>query len=312
MSVTTTSIPATDLAKRGKDCPLVVGRNILDLAYTNGTANLVANTAGTIAGGDASAASPNGIDVLQQRFRHKLWKFGSAQTAVYICIDMGSTLYDADTLVIADNNLNANGASVKVEADSTTPSGDPWGTAIWPTFVVGAGNVFSLQAANKYQARFWRIKISAAGAFVPQASGIFLGKAVQFLNKSDRAYTPPNASIGGTVLHSAGAGVGFISRTSASLEARVQKFTIAGRATPRAGQASPVSDPEIFLSNIEDFWKSSASLNGGARPFWYCEDPTTNPTGAKMIYPVSTKFDLVELGPFETQFVVQTKEQSAG
>lgn len=305
MAVTTTAISATDLAKRALDKPCVVGRNELERAYQAAAANLVANTGGTLAGGDASAASPNGRDVLTRRFRHLLWKFGSSVATTYICIDTGSTLYDVDTF-IADTH-NWNGYSIKVEADSTTPSGDPWGTTIFSYTSSGTSDV-KLHASSSYKARYWRIKISGgAGAFIAQAAGIYLGKAVQFLNKSENPYPSVISGHGIVDRKTTGGGVSYGYKVSGKLQARKQRFLI-----PGTYKYTAALDAELFIENFRDFWDNSNSLDGGVKPFWWIEDPTTSPTTAKLVVSDTTEFPLDQPGPLESTFTISTTEQGAG
>lgn len=304
MAITTTAIPATDLSKRALDKPCVVGRNVVDIAYTNGTSNVVANATGTLAAGDSSAAAPYGINRLSDRLLHINWKYGSAAATVYICIDQSATTVDVDTLIIA-NGHNLSGASIKVEADSTTPSGDPWGTTLW-SFTAGSTAEVRLQAANMYKARYWRVKISG-GATAWQIPDLWLGKAVQFLNKSEHPYASWASGKGGVIRQTTGGGVSYGYKTSSQTQARKQTFKV-----PGVYKYTAVSDPELFLSNYYDFWTNTNAVDGGTKPFWYIEDPTTSPGSAKLVYATDTDLDYIQNGPYETIFHLSTLAQGTG
>jgi len=304
MSITTTPIPSTDTAKRALDKPCVVGRNLLEIAYGIAAANLVANTAGTLAGGDSSAAAPNGVSRLVDRFLHVPWKYGSSVATIYICIDQGATTLDTDTLIIPAGH-NFSGASIKVEADSTTPSGDPWGTTLW-SFTAGSSAEVRLQSTNMYQARYWRIKISGS-ASVWQVPEIFLGKSVQFLNKAENPFPPTIAARGNVIRKTTGGGVSYAYKVSALTGYRKLTWKVGG-----VYKNSPSSDPEKFLTNFYDFWSNSNAIDSGSKPFWYIEDPTSNPGGAKLVYAESPDLPITQDGPQQSILTLPFVEQGAG
>lgn len=304
MAVTSSALPATELAKRAADKPLVIGRNLIEIAHGLGAASLVTNTTGTLAAGDQSAA---GFDrrALTLRLRNALWKANAAGTAWYVVIDQGTTEEWVDALVIDQHNLD--GVTVTVEADSTTPGAGAWAgaTTVFTFAQVGTGLIFKLHATTKYKARYWRITLSKGSAFTPQAASIWLGKAVQFLHKSRRPFTP--APVGGAniVEHVSGSGVRTAYVESNSLQRRPgQQWDIAGRY-----KTSPSTDPEIFLYDLVDFWTHARSLNGGANAFWFCDDPTSAPTSAKLVYSPDPVLDLTEVGPQKSLLVLSTVEQ---
>lgn len=306
MAIVTTPISNTDIAKRALDKPCVVGRNELERAYQAAAANLIANTTGTVAGGDASAAFPNGRDVLTMRFRHRLWKFGSSVATTYIVIDTGATLLDVDTLIIDTHNLS--GYTITVEADSTTPA-VPWvGATTVFTFVAGSANIVKFHAASSFKARYWRITISGgAGAFVAQAAGIYLGKAIQFLNKSDNPYPAVISGHGVVDRKMTGGGVSYAYKIAGKLQVRKQNFVF-----PGIYKYTAVSDPEIFIENFRDFFDNSNSIDGGFKAFWWVEDPATSPSTAKLVFFETPEFPPVNAGPQATHFSISTTEQGAG
>lgn len=301
MPLTSQPIPSTDLTKRTANKPCIVGLNLLEIAYGLGATQLVANTTGTLAAGDSSAAGFERKD-LTLRFSHKLWKSNAAGTAWYIVIDQGPTTEWVDTLVIENHNFDTK--DIKVEADDTTPSGDPWGTTVFSFTQSGSALIFKLHASTMYKARYWRIKVSGT-SFTPQASQIWLGKAVQFLHKSNRPYQPIAVGSAEATVKTTRGGHRYAYSSGPMLEERTQTWQIAG-VYKRTGATT---DPELLLSAIVDLWTSSRGLKGGIAPFWYCENPTADPTNAKLVYPVEPRLQLVEVGPLETLFTLATRQQ---
>lgn len=303
MAVTSQAIPATDLTKRTANKPCIVGLNLLEVAHGLAAAQLVTNTTGTLGAGDLSATGFDRKD-LTLRFSHKLWKGNAAGTAWYIVIDQGATEEWVDTLVIENHNFDTK--DIKVEADSTTPSGDPWGTTIFAFTQSGSALIFKLHASTMYKSRYWRIKVSGS-SFTPQCSQIWLGKAVQFLHKSNRPYSPTAVSAAEVITKKTKGGHRYAYIAGPALEERTQTFQIAGTYK----KVSPATDPELLISAIVDFWKNQRILRGGVNPFWYCENPTLDPTDAKLLYPVDPKLLLVEPGPLESLFTLATQQQGA-
>lgn len=299
MAVTTDAITAEDLAYRAANKPVAVGNNALETAYASGV--LRASVGGLVASADASDAT-YGVEFLQDRFIHVPWKFGSSETDVYIVIDTGSV--DGSGLVDAlwiKGGVSMAGRTITVECLDTTPA-VPWvGATTVFTFVMPAGgDTLQLHATTLHAARYWRILVSgAAGTF--QADEIVLGTAVQFPVKSRYEWVPPQAKVGGVneVLSEKG-GVRKATRTAPSLQERQQKFQIGD--TPTG----------TFLTAFAAFWEDSDQLNGGSNPFVYCEDPTSAPNDALLVYSNETKLDLVQVGPYETILTLDFTEQGGG
>ncbi len=299
MAVTTEAISAADLAYRAADKPLVVGRNALEIAHASGS--LRANVGGLVAGADASDAT-YGVEFLQDRFLHVPWKFGSSVTDEYIVIDTGSA--DGSGLVDAlwmDGAASMAGRTITVETLDTTPA-TPWvgATEVFSFVMPAGGNVLQLHATTRHAARYWRIRING-GAGIFQANEIFLGRAVQFPVKSRYDWTPPQAKVGGvTEVRSEKGGIRYANRNAPSLQERQQKFQIGDIPTGN------------FLAAFSSFWEDSDQIDAGSKPFVYCEDPTTSPNDAILVYSNETKLDLVQVGPYETILTLDVTEQGGG
>lgn len=303
MAVTTEAIPAQELTYRAADKPLVVGRHAIEVAHAAGSVR--ANTAGTVAAADASDAT-FGVKFLQDRFLHVPWKFGSSVTDLYIVIDTGiadgSGLIDA---LFIQGAASWAGRPITVEADSTTPA-VPWtgATTVFSFVMPVGGTTLKLHATTRYAARYWRIRINgAAGTF--QANEILLGRAVQFQAKANYDVDPPEATTGNVIEHrSQKGGVRYGYRSAPSLQERLLEFTVNGRPTS--------TTPTAFLPDFKKFWQDSDQIHGGSKPFVYCEDPTSAPDAALLVYPNDTKLNLRVVGPMETTLVLDFTEQGGG
>lgn len=300
MAATATAIPSADLVYRAANKPLVVGRNVLEKAYGVAVANLVANVSGTLAAGDASDATYH-RRFLTSRDPSQLWKFGSSVTDLYLVMDTGAVDGSKDTDVLIVQGHNWDTCTITVEASDTTPA-VPWvgATTVFSHVVSGSGLVFQLHATTMHKARYWRIRIQRAGAFVAQASQVWLGKAIQFPVKSMYDWTPPEASIASFTFRTTKGGRRHAVRNHGSLSRRPQVFEIGDVSTG------------TFLTAAKDFWDNADSLYGGGRCFWYCEDPTASPSSAKFVYSVDPRFDLVQTGPYVTRWRLECQEQGGG
>lgn len=266
MAVTSQAIPAAELADRAADCPVVIGRSLLEIAYKQAAAQLVSNESGAISDGDSSAT---GFDRrrLTQRYKHRLWKGDGAGNPWYIAIDTGTDLQWTDALVIGPGH-NLAGLNIRVEADSTTPSGDPWGTEIFDETIVAGTNVF-LHAATMYKARYWRISI--VGASTPEATSFWLGKAVQFPTRPLFQSSAPTSRVGEAIEV----------RTQGGIPSR---YVIAGALLQR--NLTWMIDQNYaggFFSDtdgLDDFFENANALYGGNANFWYVDEPTTSPSSS--------------------------------
>ena len=273
MAVTSQAIPAAELVDRAADCPVVIGRNLVEIAYKQAAAQLLTNEVGNVATGDHSLA---GYDRrrLTQRFKHRLWKGDSSGTVWYVVVDVGTDEQWTDALVIGPGH-NLAGLTVTVEADSTTPSGDPWGTTIL-SGTIGASTVATvlLHASTMYKARYWRISIDG-GTFTPEATSFWLGKAIQFPTKPLFSSSPPNTYAGGAIEHVTTGGIPYRYITQGALRERDLAWMIDQN---HAGS---------FFSNadygLDDFFVNDNALYGGNQNFWYVDEPTTAPNSALLV-----------------------------
>lgn len=304
MAITSTAIPAGDLTNRAANKPLVVGRNVLEKAYGIAPANLVANTAGTIGGGDASDAA-YGRRFLTNRQPGHLWKFGSSVTDLFLVMDLGAAdaSKDVDTFIVQGHNWDT--CTITVEADNTAPAGVAWGgTGSTTVFSIApvSGNalIVRLHATTMYKARYWRIRIQRGTGFVAQAAQVWLGKAIQFPVKSRYDWSPPEASASEVLVKKTKGGIRHAYRMSGSLQRRSQTFEIGDVPTG------------TFLTDLKDFWDNADALAGGGRCFWYVEDPTASPGVAKFVYSIEPRFDVVQDGPYTSKFRLETTEQGGG
>lgn len=297
MAASSQAIPAVDLTRRAAEKPLLVGRNLLDIAYRQAVAQLVYNQTGTLAAGDLSPADFP-IRRLQNRIRNGLWK-GTAGTDHYLVLDTGTELEWADALVIDGHNWG--GKTVTVEADSTTPA-VPWTgatTVVNALAVSGTSLVLNLQAANMYQARYWRIHISGT-SFTPQAKQVWIGKALQLSAKSDRDWAPPAAGAAEMARARTMGGHAYTYDFTGPLEQREQTFSIAEAWSETEG---------TVIGDLVELWNAANGLDGGTRPFYYCEDPTSEPEKARLLYSEDADLELLQVGPYKTRWTLRTIEQ---
>ena len=261
MSVTTQAIPAADLTARAADSPLVIGRNLLQIAYLQAITQLVTNEVGNLATGDASAS---GFDrrKLTQRFKHVLWKGNSPGNPWYVVIDTGTDEQWTDALVIGPGH-NLTGLTAVVEADSTTPSGDPWGTTVLSGTIVAGMNVL-LHASLMTKARYWRISID--GASTPEATSFWLGKAVQFPTWPLLSSDAPNSFRGAASEVETKSGIPY-------------RYVEHGALIERslAWKVDEHNEGTFLGTDLEDFFTNSNALNGGHSNFVYVDKPNSAP-----------------------------------
>ena len=301
MAATAVAISAADLAARAADAPLVIGSNALQTAYTAAVANLVTNTAGDLATGDASAA---GFDrrYLQDRYKHKKWKQTAAGTTCYIVIDTGVADGSGEVGALVVYGHNWSGQTVEVKMDSTAPPvGDAWtGATTIADFghVAGSALVVKLQAADRHKARYLRIKISGA-SLQREAAEIFLGRDVQFPDKPLYGSSSPYARFGSFTEVRGSGGITTRVVNHGSLTSRFLNFVF------------KQADTGVFFTELLDWFESVSALYGGARDFWYVDLPTTAPAGNRTIlaHLVDAKLSPSPLSPTVTRFSMEFTEQ---
>ena len=280
MAVTSQAIPAAELASRAAEYPVWLTRNLAEIAYKQAAANFVSNPTGTLAAGDASAA---GFDrrKLTQRHKHLLWKGNAAGTAWYAVIDLGTDLHWTDAVVLGpDHNLA--GKNLTVEADSTTPA-VPWvgATEIFASAAIVAGVNLRLHAATMYKARYWRVTLSGA-SFTPEATSLWLSKAIQFPVAPLLSSSTPNSYDGDAIEVETKGGIVYRYAKRGALMRREIAFNI-----PQHHEGTFYSDAGYGL---DDAFKNANALNGGLANFWYVDQPTAAPNSAKLMRLAEPKY----------------------
>lgn len=270
MAATSTAIPAADLAARALDAPALMALNVCQVAYDAAAANFVTNQTGTLAAGDTSATGL-GRERLVKRHRHLKWN-GASGTTHFVILDLGSIVHDCDTLAIEGHNLD--GATITVEADDATLPTEgtaAWGTQVFNFVQSGNGTIYLLHATTMYRARYWRIKIVAAAAFVPQATQVWIGKSLQIPARALIDSDLPSVAGGAFIEHETKGRVVYRYRNHGSLIARAVSFLIAQAFT------------STFFIDLATFMTGANHLDGGMRSFWWCDEPTTAPGSALFV-----------------------------
>lgn len=283
MAVTTQVIPAAELVSRAADAPLIVANNLLQAAYKLGAANLVTNKLGTIAAGDLSASTFDRRK-LTQRFKHKLWKGNSSGTAWYIVIDTGGVA-NADEWVdsvIVGPGHNLAGVNMTVKADSAaTPPDAAWAaaTTVFASAALAAGVNVRLHATVMTKARWWRIDLTSGGAFTPEATSFWLGKAMQFPEPPLLVSDAPNSYVADFIEVETAGGIPYrykkhgalVEREVAWLIKEHHKGNFFGPATAAVG------------IDLDTVFRNVAYLDGGMRNFWWVDEPTTAPSTSAIL-----------------------------
>lgn len=305
MAATSAPTDAADLVYRLANKPALIGMNALQLV--SGIANLVTNQDGRISQPDVSAA---GFDrkYLINRMRHNYWKAGSAGVAHYIIADVGAV--DAArkwNVLILEHDSTLNGKTLRVYGDdAVTPAagGPGWGAAsiIFGPTVLGSGPYTVLfHATSDWSPRFLRLELTAGAGFQPQIRQAWLGFAMQLPAKSDYGSQAWEALEAGDIEHETKSGIIWSYEVRPALAARQQRFRFGG------------SPSDTFFTNLRNFFKSANSIAGGIRPFFYCENPTANPSDVQFVKWKGPKtFDPVEISSFVQEWRLVYREMGGG
>jgi hypothetical protein len=102
------------------------------------------------------------------------WKAGSATSPQYIDIDLGGAgSTDADSLVVVNHNMVAEGGNLKVYADAVTPGTTQVQASYAPSSDITEFKAFAAAGAKRY----WRVEFNKGSPFTnaPYAAVIMLG-----------------------------------------------------------------------------------------------------------------------------------------
>jgi len=179
MTATATPLPATQLAYRNADKPLIIPKNrVEDCAggYPR-SRDVVPNFDQP---DQSSALFP--ATNLNDNTRRTQWRHGTSQTDVHILVDFGQSIDVSALLIEGDDNTLANRTLDVLCSDSISMAGALNFTILNPIAVaplVDGRNVFLLDST--YRARYWDLHFddNGEGAVIYRLKQLWMGEQVQ-------------------------------------------------------------------------------------------------------------------------------------
>jgi len=278
MAYSAADISAQEISDAAADYPLVISRNVIELAKGDGSFAAEWRTSGSFASGADATDSDYPTTAAYDLHSHVDTRPDSSQTTWYLMFNLGATLNDISTAVIGGHNLGSNTATVDLEiADDNAFSTNLVSLVQWtPATDVRLVSVDLDEGANANarrisDAQFVRLKIVAGAGFVPQVGEVYLGDRRQLHASPLMGYNPDStmSSVSDFVANS---GV----RTR-HVWNRDQKVLSADMISSTAAQAT----------TIKGWWDDSEQ---GSRPFYWIEEPATTPGDAALMFMSAATF----------------------
>lgn len=292
------ALSAAEQALVTNDKPVLIGSNAIESAgqakWLTGASDNI-DTATDLA--HADFPSTRAYD----RLAHSVTKPASAAATYYFSVGLQTTAPDYDCVMIAGHNFGGVGMTLTIEISDTNTFGSPSTIATWTgeqpsTRLVkfdlhhtGSDPMRYTVDTDSPHAKYVRIKIAkTSGTMTPEIGEFWLGRRRHLPYKFDQVLDDKRT----------------VSRV-ADFEARSGVTT---RYTYNRGQArrsgTTLIDGAANIATVDSWW---SECEQGAKPFLYCENPSTAPEATQLMHHLGG-LDFPQTQPSARQLTLELRE----